>query len=769
MINIKKKIVFTFFLSTFLLKPLTLIYAETFVWDPPQFSIDSTWEASTSWSVNGLPSGNYPNSTTDIAEFNTSSGDVGFIRLLTNPTVNQIQVNTSSLIGFENASGSFSNTEITLSGTNPGIYFNSTDSTNPKFTTPSTLNLASSASFINQSSTGGTPNYSFENTLKGTFAELNFGDGANPLFTNFGILGYENNEPSLTINNTPNSTLIIGSTQQVENATLINNGTAQLEILTFSAPVNSPNKILNNGELFVIGTSAATFEQTSTGTLTTYIGQNWSPSGYNRENGSLQTLPHQTVSSDVYGPQIGPGFDTNPKMSLTLAGNLNLQFLQGAYKAQGDLVLFTPTYTASGSFNSFVGPFADKVGDFKLDSTFSYIFSITSSFVVLPGPLSSYTGTVGSVVNHIFGADGMTYPDSSTLSSDEVVHLTALNQTGFIQAMQKMSGSQTQSFNKVHTSTKFKVGNTANKKFYRAHRNYIAKERNLDYPTFGIPLTGLYVEPIGVYHKQQAQKINCCNTEAGFDSYTYGATVGGIKVIKEQFVFEGNFAYTRTNFFWLDGEGKANWDKLYLAPFIGWFNQKAYANFMVMGSVAFHKNYRHVNLSSKNIAESDYNSYGLLLRANGGARVYFGKGFWFQPDGTLNYITTFTDGYKEYGGGNTNLVVANQVNYFMQPSFRAKFIQEYYTKKFCYAPSLYLGVLTDIPLGDNNGKSRLASAPTSQMFTIVSPNQTSWQMIVGADLYMQRFEKFILNTTFEANLFSKQSVFELKSRFEWLF
>ena len=152
-----------------------------------------------------------------------------------------------------------------------------------------------------------------------------------------------------------------------------------------------------------------------------------------------------------------------------------------------------------------------------------------------------------------------------------------------------MSPVATQGVNQNHTQMTVSTATAVNKKFYRAHKNYLNARKKMDYPTFAIPLTGLFVEPIAIFHHQKETGNPPNDGQIGFDSYTYGAGTGWIEVLKEQFVLEGSVSYTHTDLNWRSDYGNARWDKIYIAPFFGWFNEKAYGNFMPMGTIAFHR------------------------------------------------------------------------------------------------------------------------------------------------------------------------------------
>jgi len=290
-------------------------------------------------------------------------------------------------------------------------------------------------------------------------------------------------------------------------------------------------------------------------------------------------------------------------------------------------------------------------------------------------------------------------------------------------------------------------------------------------PCYGIPKTGLFIEPIGVFYHQRQTGGDLTNTgQVAFDSYTYGAGMGWEQVLDGQFVIEGGLGYTHSNLHWHDNFGNSRWSTIYVAPFFGWFNERFFANFMVMGGFNFFKTDRTVAFGTINRnATSRYNSYDLLLRLNGGARIPFGEINWFQPEATLNYLTVFTEGYREKGASSINLQVRRNTTYIMQPSFRGKWIQEFKTKNFCYSPILYAGWLANIMLQPQTVSARFRDAPNRIFFNIEGYSGTVNQLILGAEFFVQKFNQFEITGSFEVDMLSHFEVYTGKIKFQWFF
>ncbi len=293
---------------------------------------------------------------------------------------------------------------------------------------------------------------------------------------------------------------------------------------------------------------------------------------------------------------------------------------------------------------------------------------------------------------------------------------------------------------------------------------------------YGIPKTGVFIQPIGIFYNQRLTADTLASSRnVPFTAYTYGAGFGYEHVFDNQFVIEGGVGYTHSNLDWKNNFGNSKWSSLYLAPFFGWFNDTAFANIMVMGAFNFYNTDRQIQFAGVDrVAKSRYNSYDILIRSNGGARFHlthcFLKGsLWLQPEGTLNYLTIFTEGYTETGAVGINLQVKEHTNFFLQPSFRLRFIEEFITPEFCFTPNIYVGWLANILLGQATTTARFTEAPTNIFFNIQGDTQTTNQLVLGAEFFARRFNKFELTSNFEADILSKFEIYTVKVKFEWLF
>lgn len=294
------------------------------------------------------------------------------------------------------------------------------------------------------------------------------------------------------------------------------------------------------------------------------------------------------------------------------------------------------------------------------------------------------------------------------------------------------------------------------------------KKKHYRLPCFSIVRKGAFIQPIGIYYNQRA-----VGEQIPFDLGTYGFGAGWTQTFNQHFFITGGAGYTHTKLKWENNFGNSKWSTLYFGPIIGCFNRLFFTNFGILGAFNFVKAYRTIVFTDLyRVAKSRYNTFDLLLRLNGGLRVptfSITPQSWIQPEITLNYLTIFTQAYSEQGANDISLQIKSRTNYLMQPSFRARFFKEFITKKFCYAPSITLGWLANIPLNPANILARFTGAPNQSFFNITGYNNTTNQLILGASFLMSQYNKFELRSDFEVDMLSQYEVYNFKLFFKWVF
>lgn len=451
----------------------------------------------------------------------------------------------------------------------------------------------------------------------------------------------------------------------------------------------------------------------------------------------------------------------------TLDGTLNLNIAAGTYSTDTTFTVLTAgsVLPVDGELlgSTFSALTENHSGDWAISYTSTTVtVQLQSSIIVTPVALSALKGNSKSIGDYFFGSPTFTAGNADLTAVSSA--MTSLNASDFTESLIEVSPLAYASIPFASFQNDVEMAVILDKQF---HKKVVLE----DDPCYGIPKTGLFIEPVAVFQRQKQSEGTLTNLgQVPYDSYTYGAGTGWQQVFGDHFILEGGVGYTHSNLLWRENFGNARWSTIYVAPFFGWFNDHAFGNFMVMGAFNFHRTHRRIDFPGvSRIARSQYHSYDLLLRGNGGARLLMGEGFWFQPEGTLNYLTIFTEKYTETDAKSLSLQVKRNTNYIMQPSIRARLIKQWTTKNFCYAPNIYVGWLANIVLKKQSIEARFDQAPNQTFFNIEGYTKTINQLILGAEFYAQKFDQFIITSTFEIDMLSKLKVYLVNAKFEWEF
>ncbi len=457
-----------------------------------------------------------------------------------------------------------------------------------------------------------------------------------------------------------------------------------------------------------------------------------------------------------------------------LAGDINLTVANGSYTKGSQFTILTAN-AITGTFDQVI---EDHPYDFRLiHQTNQVLLELIQPVVQLPTPVNLLGFNARSAANYLYNQVLQDIDTVVTETDFEVVGnlIAALPADEFGEAIVRISPLASMGLVYPKMKSDFEMAVILDKQYKKSKRMcqefQATDERLSDIPLYAQPQTGFFIEPVGVFLNQRARqgplpKIG----QVPFTSQTYGFGTGFETVLNHQFVVEGGLGYTHSNIQWKQNYGNGNWSSLYIAPFFGWFNQNAFANVMCMGVFNFHQLNRKIVFSGfERTAKSSFNSYDFLIRLNGGVRFYLKKGFWLEPEGTLNTLFTRTESFQEKDAVGLNLHVNSRSDTVMQPSLRFNFLKEFTSKTMYFAPKIYLGWLSDILFHSQNTHARFNSAPNYFLFETIGYRETTDQLIVGAQLYAQKYNQFLWTINFETALFSKLEVYTAKAKFEWMF
>ncbi|MCH9633290.1 MAG: hypothetical protein S4CHLAM7_00130 [Chlamydiae bacterium] len=304
----------------------------------------------------------------------------------------------------------------------------------------------------------------------------------------------------------------------------------------------------------------------------------------------------------------------------------------------------------------------------------------------------------------------------------------------------------------------------------RQYKDTVREMRNnspYETPCFAEQNTGFFIQPFGnIWHQMKTTK------RRSFKSGCYGTALGWDQVIANNFIYEAGVAYSHSNLSVKKAPShNVRYSSIYVSPaFFGWFNSRGYANLMATGTVSFFKYSRVISYPGvRRVPTAKYNSYEVLVRADGGYRIPIFQSSWFQPEATVNFETIFTDAYKETGAGTMGFQQKKTTNYLLNPRIRFRIIWETLTDNFCFAPSFYTGWRSFISLNDPETSVRFENVPSLAYVNISGYKEMINQIVIGTEFYMKRLEKFDLKADAEVDLLNQIQNYKFDVKFEWFF
>ena len=284
-----------------------------------------------------------------------------------------------------------------------------------------------------------------------------------------------------------------------------------------------------------------------------------------------------------------------------------------------------------------------------------------------------------------------------------------------------------------------------------------------EYIVYDIPQTGFEIKPIGSYTNQRLAWF-----QPALKSGQYGAAIAWNQVLKGKFILENTVGYTHQNTTIETNIGNIKASNLWVQPFFGWFNQKAFANISLMGNFQFNRAASKLFVPGFGIryVRGRFTTYNIAVRASGGPRIQFKNSYWFQPETTLAVNNYITSGFSNTIDGQTLINFNTTSNSVLFSRVLCRFIKQYENKKICYAPNISLGWAANTPLNRVRSTGNVITFP---QFGLKLKSRMINQLVVGAQFYAQKFNKFILTGNFTGYFLSKSESYNFYVRYEWLF
>ncbi len=447
-----------------------------------------------------------------------------------------------------------------------------------------------------------------------------------------------------------------------------------------------------------------------------------------------------------------------------LDGNIKLNPLPGMY-TEGTTFTFLKADTIHGTFNQLIETHPE---DFNLNYSTNFVeLMIPFTKAILPVPLDQLKKNAKRVAQHIFSH----YSDHSDEFFAILTALTSVSPAEFPNSLLQLSPKRFEGLALSSLQTHACVGQSMNR-ISDAYQTYYTTPNCQPCKDSASPSNySVWINSFGCYYKHdQVQEL------FAFNNKTYGFTTGLSTRLSEHLVLSTGAGYTHSNLYWYENQGNANIQSVHLSPSLGYIGKCGYAGVVLLGSRSFYKADRKIHFADvKGKLHNHHKSYDLLAGFKGGLKLKcpesFQKNLFLFPIVNIDYLNIFENKYKESGAGNLNLAVKSIQSAFLRPELKLKLSKELNTPTVFSAPSIYVGLVKNIPLKNERYIAQFyKQASLPKYFTQTSYHKSTKQLVLGAEVLLITYEdNFSLKVDYEANLGKHSKVQKGNLNFSWKF
>ena len=287
--------------------------------------------------------------------------------------------------------------------------------------------------------------------------------------------------------------------------------------------------------------------------------------------------------------------------------------------------------------------------------------------------------------------------------------------------------------------------------FFRPMMTEILTNRDLfnDFDTFN--QWGVWVEPFGFYtqFKREARHLQ-------FNQYTIGLSAGAEITFFERLLLGLGAAYSYCGVEWEDqNHRQAGVNSLYLGPTFNYVFSNGYLGCSLIGVANLYHITRDTNLFPKKILKpiptiSDYMSFDLLARIEGGLSYTPGGQFYFYPTARFDYLNVFEQEATEQLDEETEMTVDGLNESFLCSKIGLKISREFYNHDFGYLiPSISFGWINFTPATTNSYQFHIGECQNIEKEVQVD----TWsQYFIGAAFNLVHKKALVVGLEYELNM-----------------
>lgn len=448
----------------------------------------------------------------------------------------------------------------------------------------------------------------------------------------------------------------------------------------------------------------------------------------------------------------------------TLDGTLTASALPGLYSGD-ETYIFLNAGTVTPGFTNFVSPPNANLS-VQYFPTYAQL-SLNFRGSVLPVPLNDLPTNAKSIAEYLFCEKF--YPDDADLLS-VMRQLVILPPEQFVHELDELTPEQFGALPLTDLQNNRLIANSIISRTENFSWCDECKERKD--PTSHEKLTSVWAAPVGQWQQQRGY-----NEQIGFNTQTYGFSVGATHLFLPWIQFGGGIGYTYTNLGWKENAGEGHWNTIYLSPSLGLQKNNWYFNFLAQGSMNFYSIDRELRfIGLHRTAHNSHHSFGLLTRIDGGYKFTFYRSenrlpITLLPTARLSYFNLFEESYTESGAGSVNLKINSKYSSYLQPEILLKLLRKIYIQDLCITPTFHLGWIGNFTLSSGTYTSRFAINESfcKSHFSVDSYDRNTNQLSMGAALLIKRFDQWQVEISYETRLLDRLFINNATLNADWRF
>ncbi len=223
--------------------------------------------------------------------------------------------------------------------------------------------------------------------------------------------------------------------------------------------------------------------------------------------------------------------------------------------------------------------------------------------------------------------------------------------------------------------------------------------------------TSVWLEPVAYFTRQRGAEGNF-----GYSTNAAGLVLGATHRCSEQVLLGGGLAYTTTFLDWRHDVGDSRLQAVYGVLTAGYLGKRSYITGLISGSGNFYNVTRKIDFATiHRKARNHHNGWGLAGRLETGLNFPLRHEVLLRPFLDIDAYNVFEQRYQEKGASGIDLHVKSKYSGEVRSKLALEVSKDIKTPHACWAPGLFIGWISEIPLTRNVYKAHMSDCSCEDM------------------------------------------------------